>query len=540
MTNPKNFVREARQKNIRYEYLMEAFACIGQQAASRMFVGKSSRGESGTLSAATLLNWKKTFEFVIENPDKEDNDPYQARSIEKHGDAWDQFVKLIKQPIPDEEVKLWESLPLKKLGDEAVRWGITTGVRNSNSLPMLLPRMKEMVERRSRDIWNVVEEGEEVEEKIDYRLKNIFELRELAKKRGITQYDKKKEDLIEALQKTTVAPQEPMEYKKMTSKELKNLAKERGLPAYNNLNLTSLVRIHEEYDEAVKKSSEEEEEQISEDKTEEIKEFKLLLPNGSDFIIPIQKDGMVNATLLCQAGGKNFKDYVKNKQTELYIEALKSDRNIIPSQLIIVNKGNSSKFIQGTWVHRLVAIDLARWVYPSFAVQMTKWMDELFTTGKVELKRPLKAIINLSEMDIEAEELEMKHDWSIYTNSFVLYVAYIGNGLVKVGSSDCRIEKRLEKHQGVGSQYPQFRIIGAFVISGRCIEVTIHNLLERYKATYNKQKEVFRPQGTLDAFLKEVENLLTDHDLRLQLDKARQRILELEKEILELKLNKIC
>lgn len=72
-------------------------------------------------------------------------------------------------------------------------------------------------------------------------------------------------------------------------------------------------------------------------------------------------------------------------------------------------------------------------------------------------------------MDIEAEELEMKHDCSIYTNSFVLYVAYIGNGLVKVGSSDCRIEKRLEKHQGVGSQYPQFRIIGAFVISGRSV-----------------------------------------------------------------------
>jgi hypothetical protein len=191
-------------------------------------------------------------------------------------------------------------------------------------------------------------------------------------------------------------------------------------------------------------------------------------------------------------------------------------------------------------VHRLVAIDLARWVYPPFSVQINKWIKELMTTGKVELKRPLKAIINLSEMDIEAEELEMKHDWSIYTNSFVLYVAYIGNGLVKVGSSDCRIEKCLEKHQGVGSQYPQFRIIGAFVISGRCIEVTIHNLLERYKATYNKQKEVFRPQGTLEAFMKEVENLLIDHDLRLQLDKARQRILELEKEILELKLNKIC
>lgn len=149
----------------------------------------------------------------------------------------------------------------------------------------------------------------------------------------------------------------------MTSKELKNLAKERGLPAYNNLNLTSLVRIHEEYDEAVKKSSEEEEEQISEDRTEEIKEFKLLLPNGSDFIIPIQKDGMVNATLLCQAGGKKFNDYERSKQNKAFLDAVITATVIPETQIIKTIQGGHYKF-QGTWVHRLVAIDLARWVYP--------------------------------------------------------------------------------------------------------------------------------------------------------------------------------
>lgn len=99
MSNPRDFVREARFHNVRYEYLVEAFACMGQQATSRMFVGKSSRGGKGTLSAATLLNWKATFEFVRENPEEEDNNPYQARAIEKNGDAWDQFVTLTYKTI---------------------------------------------------------------------------------------------------------------------------------------------------------------------------------------------------------------------------------------------------------------------------------------------------------------------------------------------------------------------------------------------------------------------------------------------------------
>ena len=55
------------------------------------------------------------------------------------------------------------------------------------------------------------------------------------------------------------------------------------------------------------------------------------------------------------------------------------------SQLIQICKGNSSKFQQGTWVHRKVAIHLAQWLSPSFAVQVSNWLDELFITGKVEL-----------------------------------------------------------------------------------------------------------------------------------------------------------
>ena len=112
----------------------------------------------------------------------------------------------------------------------------------------------------------------------------------------------------------------------------------------------------------------------------------LKLPDGSSITIPMRKDGMINATMLCKAHGKKLlTNYTRNKETKDYLHELSSDMRISISQLIQVCKGNSSKFQQGTWVHRKVAIHLAQWLSPSFAVQVSNWLDELFITGKVEL-----------------------------------------------------------------------------------------------------------------------------------------------------------
>jgi hypothetical protein len=83
LSNPNNFVREAHKKGVRYEYLKESIECNGAQKTARMFVGRCSRGEQGTLSAATLLNWMTTFEFVRNNPEKQDDDPFSPQNIEK-------------------------------------------------------------------------------------------------------------------------------------------------------------------------------------------------------------------------------------------------------------------------------------------------------------------------------------------------------------------------------------------------------------------------------------------------------------------------
>ena len=111
---------------------------------------------------------------------------------------------------------------------------------------------------------------------------------------------------------------------------------------------------------------------------------KLVVSKNSTIDIPVRKDGMVNATLLCKAGKKLFADYNRNKQTKAYLQALKSVMGIPITKLIIVKQAGNSK-LQGTWVHRKVAIHLAQWISPIFAVQVTNWVDELLITGQVTL-----------------------------------------------------------------------------------------------------------------------------------------------------------
>jgi len=244
---------------------------------------------------------------------------------------------------------------------------------------------------------------------------------------------------------------------------------------------------------------------------------------------------MVHATLLARANNKHVKHYLANDNTKLFIQAVSAEVGYPTSDLIVLNKGGDPKK-QGTWVHKLIAIDLARWVYPPFAVQISKWVDELLTHGKVELKRPSRLLVDLTEADVEAEALEMKYDITHHSNRCCLYIAYIGNGMVKVGYSDCRLLRREEKHMSSDSEYPQFRLVGSFEISSRLIETHIHSLLSRWRVNYKNQKEIYRVDSTIREFLDRIQALLQEHDLRLQLDKAHLEIERLKNEILELRL----
>src|SRR5690349_6755684 len=109
-----------------------------------------------------------------------------------------------------------------------------------------------------------------------------------------------------------------------------------------------------------------------------------LIPHEVDGQLVHQRavDGYVNATSMCQAVGKKFNDYSRLATTHQFLEELASDTGIPVSQLVVSQKGNTSSYQQGTWVHPDVAINLGQWCSPKFAVAVAKWVRE-WMTGKV-------------------------------------------------------------------------------------------------------------------------------------------------------------
>lgn len=97
---------------------------------------------------------------------------------------------------------------------------------------------------------------------------------------------------------------------------------------------------------------------------------------------PIQRrqiDGYVNATAMCKANGKHLPHYLANGRTSEYLQALSGSVGI-PTDLLRVSIGNGPNHLRGTWIHPRLAVDLARWISPAFAVWMDGWFLEQFTT----------------------------------------------------------------------------------------------------------------------------------------------------------------
>ena len=85
-------------------------------------------------------------------------------------------------------------------------------------------------------------------------------------------------------------------------------------------------------------------------------------------------DGYVNATAMCKANGKRWKDYRESDRCQLYLDALESVAGISVHALVESRSGGAGG--GGTWVHPQVAVDLARWISAPFAVWMDGWFLE--------------------------------------------------------------------------------------------------------------------------------------------------------------------
>ena len=231
------------------------------------------------------------------------------------------------------------------------------------------------------------------------------------------------------------------------------------------------------------------------DKNKTIEELNTKITNTTE-IIPIKNDGIIepgsltlnnvviisrvednyiNATQLCQAGGKKFNDWYRLETTKELINELASDVGISVSQSLITNKNETApkavipvlgayslieinkcydknettndagipvsltyslieinkggnKYNQETWVHPQLAIQLAQWISPKFALQVSKWILHLFSNGKVEINMKLikekENEIRLKDMKIQLlqDQFQKKQQRKDYPEKNVIYI----------------------------------------------------------------------------------------------------------------------
>lgn len=96
------------------------------------------------------------------------------------------------------------------------------------------------------------------------------------------------------------------------------------------------------------------------------------------------EDRYVCLTDMAKAAGKLYGNWRKTEPTQSYLEALSRSILLGIDQLIQVIKTGPNE-LRGTWAHPKIAIRFAQWCSDEFAIQVDFWIDELLTTGKVEL-----------------------------------------------------------------------------------------------------------------------------------------------------------
>jgi hypothetical protein len=97
-------------------------------------------------------------------------------------------------------------------------------------------------------------------------------------------------------------------------------------------------------------------------------------------------DGYIHATAICQAAGKLWADYDRLQQTKEFLDELSRSMGI-PIDLLTHSVVRGPNDERGTWVHPYVAVNLAQWCSPKFAVQVSRWIIEWAMTGENPLHK---------------------------------------------------------------------------------------------------------------------------------------------------------
>lgn len=104
--------------------------------------------------------------------------------------------------------------------------------------------------------------------------------------------------------------------------------------------------------------------------------LRSFLHNDHSITVPFTGEAFFNATVAAKAFGKLPKDWLRNKETQEYMDALGGTLTTEQDQLVIVRQGGEPNE-QGTWLHPKLVVAFARWLHPKFAVWCDMQVEEI-------------------------------------------------------------------------------------------------------------------------------------------------------------------
>jgi hypothetical protein len=211
-------------------------------------------------------------------------------------------------------------------------------------------------------------------------------------------------------------------------------------------------------------------------------------------------DSFINATQLCQAGGKQFNDWYRLNTTKQLFNEAESETGIPVSLLVDIKKGNNTNLNLDSWIHPKLAIQLAQWLSPKFAIQVSNWIINLFTNGKVEINTKLLTENKLKDQKIKLLEdtYVKKHKREDYPDKNVIYILstvdHLKNRIYIVGKA-----KNLKNRLSTYNKTCDHQVI----YNKKCIDEEILNLVEIM--VLNKLKQ-YQEKANRDRFILPLEN----------------------------------
>ncbi len=266
--------------------------------------------------------------------------------------------------------------------------------------------------------------------------------------------------------------------KKFTVKQ--NLTSHYGICKEKEIS-DKLKEKEEELKKEFNKEKEHLEIKLNNNKTNSLITYKPLILNNIT-IIARQTDGFINLTQLCKAGKKEFSNWLKNKNSEVFLQVLSSSLLIRRDEIIIYESGSNEK--RATWGHPQVAINIAQWISPQFDVQVSKWIFELGVTGKVELgnEKSNSELENIYQEKINNLQNKLKNYETTIFNRNIDYcpIEYYGKDIIYF----LKFNIPVHLHDEYLSKYPMLQDSDY-----KCIEFGVTSDLEKRLLSHKRDKK---------------------------------------------------